>query len=389
MKVINVEGGKPIFSWAGDEVEAGALEQATNLARLPFVIDHVALMPDAHQGYGMPIGGVLFADKAVVPNAVGVDIGCGVVLIETDLLIQDIDAATTEIFLNQVARDVPVGNGPGGGHRTPTGEPFVGGPRSDVADMAIKEADLQLGTLGGGNHFLELQADDHGRIWFMLHSGSRSVGKKICDHWHRVALQHNRRWASILPHDELAWLPWETDEAQGYYQDQLVALSWAEENRRRMAGAVIAAFGKVWQARAWQVLDVHHNYVTWERHFGRDGLVHRKGAVRAKQDEIVLIPGSMSTGSYVAVGMGNPVSFNTCQHGAGRARSRAATRKLVSLAQMESQLRESGVILVTPSREKVIDESQDAYKDIENVMASSLDLVESVRRHRPLGVVKG
>lgn len=401
---VTQDDGVPIKVWA-EGIEDGAMEQAVNLSRLPFAIRHVALMPDAHQGYGMPVGGVLFADKAVVPYAIGVDIGCGVTLIETDLREDDIrvKAHRTEnpigVFLAQVARDVPVGNGPQAQHAQPAGEPYYGSlPEhsnlSAVAAQAMSTAEVQLGTLGGGNHFLELQVEDSegeddGRIWFMLHSGSRSVGKKICDHHHKVALDLNRRWHSALPHDELAYLPWGTPEASAYWTDMTAALLWAEENRRRMTQAVIAAFDKVFGAQAWQTLDVHHNYAAWENHFGKNGIVHRKGAVRAQEGEIVLIPGSMSTGSFVAEGLGNPESFNTCQHGAGRARSRAATRKLLTVEQMDADLAAQGVQLVTPKRADVIDEASIAYKDIHAVMAASTDLVKPTRRMRPLGVVKG
>lgn len=387
MKVIQ-DGGVPIKIWAAD-VEDGAREQAVNLSRLPFAIHHVALMPDAHQGYGMPVGGVLFADMAVVPYAIGVDIGCGVTLIETDLT-GPLDAEDIGKFLAQIARDVPVGNGPQAQHRAPEGEPFaITGDVSDVAAKAIGQAEIQLGTLGGGNHFLELQTDDENRIWFMLHSGSRSVGKKICDHHHKIALRLNEQWHSALPHKELAYLPWTTEWADQYWEDMTAALEWAEENRRRMAGKVIYAFGRVFKAKAWQSLDIHHNYASWENHYGRNGIVHRKGAVRARAGETVLIPGSMSTGSFVATGLGSPDSFDTCQHGAGRARSRGATRKLVTLEQMDTQLATAGVQLVTPKRADVIDESEFAYKDIYAVMAASVDLVTPIRRLRPLGVVKG
>ncbi len=377
----------PIKSWAS-QAEDSAIEQARNLANLPFAISHVALMPDAHPGYGMPIGGVLFADKAVVPYAVGVDIGCGVVLIETGMYRRQIGDRLSA-FLAQIARDVPVGNGPQAQHRAPAGEPFERSDCSALCKSAMVAADLQLGTLGGGNHFLELQVDDDDRIWFMLHSGSRSVGKKVCDHWHKIALGLNQRWFSALPDKELAYLPWETDEARGYFADMTASMAWAEENRRRMAAKVIAAFGEVFGAPAWQVLDVHHNYAAWENHLGRNGIVHRKGAVRAAKGETVLIPGSMGTASYVGGGLGNPLSFETCQHGAGRARSRGATRKQVSLADMEAQMERAGVALVTPNPAAVTDESSFAYKDIEQVMADSADLVAPIRRLRPLGVVKG
>lgn len=379
----------PIYNWAAD-VEAGALEQAVNLANLPFAIDHVALMPDAHQGYGMPVGGVLFADKAVVPYAIGVDIGCGVALIETSATVDDLTPERIAALLAQIARDVPVGNGPQAQHREPQGEPFLTTETiSDVADKAGQVAAVQLGTLGGGNHFLELQRDDDGRVWFMLHSGSRSLGKKICDHWHKVALGLDRQWHSALPHDELAYLPWGTPEATGYWSDMTFALAWAEENRRRMVGKVVYAFGRVLKAEAGQVLDVHHNYAAWEAHRGKNGIVHRKGAVRARSGETVLIPGSMGTASYVAEGLGAWESFETCQHGAGRARSRSATRKMTSLDEMNAQLEGAGVTLVTPDRGAVIDESVVAYKDIEAVMAASTDLIRPLRKHYPIGVVKG
>lgn len=388
MRVTTV-GRIPVKSWA-EEIEGAAQEQADNLSRLPFALHHIALMPDAHAGYGMPIGGVLFADKAVVPYAVGVDIGCGVVLIETTLSIPDLIPDTVHDILEQIARDVPVGNGPQAQHRKPQGEPFDPGEEMPAyVGPILDAAEVQLGTLGGGNHFLELQRDESERVWFMLHSGSRSVGKKLCDHHHRIAATLCERWHVALPDKELAFLPWETDEAQAYWRDMNMALRWAEENRRRMAGKVIAAIGGCTGAQAWQVLDVHHNYAAFENHFGKNGIVHRKGAVRAREGERVLIPGSMGTASYIGEGLGNRESFMSCQHGAGRARSRAETRRAVSLADMEAQMAGAGVILVTPDRAKVTDESAYAYKDIESVMAASADLVRPVTRLSPIGVVKG
>lgn len=381
-------GRVSVKSWAR-EIEGKAQDQADNLSRLPFALHHIALMPDAHAGYGMPIGGVLFADKAVVPYAVGVDIGCGVVLIETEMTVEMFTHNTVADILREIARTVPVGNGPQAQHRAPQGEAFDPGEVPAYVQAVLDAADVQLGTLGGGNHFLELQRDEEGRVWFMLHSGSRSVGKKLCDYHHKVAGGLCRRWHVDLPDKELAFLPWETDEAQAYWRDMNMALRWAEENRRRMAGKVIAAIGEVTDTAAWQVLDVHHNYATFENHYGQNGIVHRKGAVRAREGDTVLIPGSMGTASYVAEGLGNRESFTTCQHGAGRARSRADTRRAVSLADMEAQMAEAGVILVTPDPSKVTDESSFAYKDIEDVMAASADLIRPTRRLTPLGVVKG
>lgn len=393
------DGGAPIKSWAVNP-ETGAIEQATNLSRLPFIISHVALMPDAHQGYGMPIGGVLFADKAIVPYAIGVDIGCGVQLIETDLEEGQIyDRGYTNSineFLQQIQRDIPTGNGPHGEHTERNLSEWAEqeavlyrGGVSAVAQTAVSVAIKQLGTLGGGNHFLELQRSEDGRIWFMLHSGSRSVGKKICDYWHKIALTLNEKWHSQLPHKELAYLPWETDEAQGYWNDMQVGLAWAEENRRRMAGKVISAFGEIFGAKAWPIIDVHHNYAAWENHRGKNGIVHRKGAVSAKLGEQVLIPGSMGTSSWLAEGLGNEDSFTTCQHGAGRARSRGETRRSTNVDEMNAQLESVGVTLVTHDRNSVIDESAIAYKSIDDVMEASTDLIKPIMQLWPIGVVKG
>ena len=384
-----IEGGRvPIKSWAS-EVEEVAIDQARNLSNLPFAVSHVALMPDAHPGYGMPIGGVLFADKAIVPYAVGVDIGCGVALLSTSLTVADLTEHLSAV-LAEIAALVPCGNGPHG-QRTEIAGSFVQPDvqASEIALRALEAAETQLGTLGGGNHFIELQATPLGGVVVMLHSGSRSVGKKICDHWHKVALGLNQRWYSDLPDKELAYLPWGTDEAHGYFADMTLAMGWAEQNRVRMLADVQQVLGDVAGARCELVVDVHHNYAAWENHRGRNGIVHRKGAVRAALGGTVLIPGSMGTASYIGRGLGSAESFETCQHGAGRSRSRTATRKMVSLADMQAQMAEAGVALVTADPRSVTDESSFAYKDIEQVMRDSADLVEPVTRLRPLGVIKG
>lgn len=390
---IYTDGGVPIYNWA-ENLEAGAMQQAVNLSRLPFAIDHIAIMADGHQGFGMPIGGVLFADNAIVPYAIGVDIGCGVTLIETDIVGPLKEGAITAL-LEQIARDVPVGNGPQAEHRKPEGELFQTSiDYPDYIETILNAADKQLGTLGGGNHFLELQeeaweGEKNGRIWFMLHSGSRSVGKKICDRHYKLALEWNTLEGMVLPHRELAYFHADTEAGNSYWNDMTVALEWAEENRRRMAGKVISALGKVFKAKAWQTLDIHHNYASWEEHYGVMGIVHRKGAVNAEAGKTVLIPGSMSTGSFVATGLGSAESFNTCQHGAGRARSRGDTRRMTTLTEMNKSLSDAGVQLVTPNRGDVVDESAIAYKDVFKVMAQSTDLITPTLQLKPLGVVKG
>jgi tRNA-splicing ligase RtcB (3'-phosphate/5'-hydroxy nucleic acid ligase) len=391
LPIVTKPGRVPIKSWAG-ALDPRTLEQATNVSNLPFAIDHVALMPDGHAGYGMPIGGVLFADKAVVPYAIGVDIGCGVALVETDLTVEDLPSAALDAVLADIDRGVPTGFH---GLKTPVDREValesmgVAKPES-VKDVWFDRALSQLGTLGGGNHFLELQRDEAGTVFVMLHSGSRSLGKTTCDEFHKRALAHNRAWASALPHDELAFLPVGTDDFVGYWSAMEFALRFAEVNRSRMLDVAERAFGSLTKiGRFDRLVDVHHNYAAWEHHKGRNGIVHRKGAVRARAGEVVLIPGSMGTASYVGEGLGNAESFETCQHGAGRALSRTAARKSKTSKEVYDEMAALGVVLRSSDPKGVAEEAAFAYKDIESVMAASASLVRPTKRLTPLGVVKG
>ena len=384
-------GRVPIQSWAPD-LEGTALEQATNLSNLPFAIDHVALMPDAHAGYGMPIGGVLFADKAVVPYAIGVDIGCGVALVETDLTVEDLPTAELDKVLASIDRGVPTGY-----HslKTPVDREVALEAMGIAKPELVKDAWFdralgQLGSLGGGNHFLELQRDEAGTVFVMLHSGSRNLGKTICDEYHKRALAQNRTWHVALPHDELAFLPVGTDDFVGYWSAMEFALRFAEVNRSRMLDVVERSFEHLTKiGRFDRLVDVHHNYAAWERHVGRNGIVHRKGAVRARAGEVVLIPGSMGTASYVGEGLGNAESFETCQHGAGRALSRTAARKAKTSREVYDEMAALGVVLRSSEPKGVAEEAAFAYKDIESAMAASASLVGPSKRLTPLGVVKG
>jgi tRNA-splicing ligase RtcB len=384
-------GRVPIKSWAPD-LEEGALEQATNLSNLPFAIRHVALMPDAHTGYGMPIGGVLFAERAVVPYAIGVDIGCGVALVETDLTVETLPAEVLGRVLAYIADRVPVGFATlaDAVPRAEADQAFGLEKPASVKDVWLDRALSQLGTLGSGNHFLEVQRDEEGRIFVMLHSGSRALGKAICDEFHKRALAQNAAWHSALPHRELAYLPLGSDDYVGYWAAMEYALRFAEVNRSRMLSVVdqaLRAFTPV--SRVELVVDIHHNYAAWEHHFGQNGIVHRKGAVRARMGEIVLIPGSMGTASYVGEGLGNAESFETCQHGAGRALSRTAARKAKTSDEVYAEMASLGVMLHSGDPKTVAEEAAFAYKDIESVMAASASLVRPVKRLTPLGVVKG
>jgi tRNA-splicing ligase RtcB len=390
MKVLS-EARIPIRNWA-PSLDQGAHDQAVNLANLPFAISHVALMPDAHSGFGMPIGGVLFADKAVVPYGIGVDIGCGVTLARTDVTVRKLDRRRLERVLEKIERSVPTGfrSHERAIDRKPA-EAEIGLERPASIEKAWFERAIdQLGTLGSGNHFLEVQRDEEGRVYVMLHSGSRSLGKAICDAYYKRAVALNERWHAQLPDKQLAFLPVGEPEYEAYWSAMEYALRFAEVNRTRMMAAAEAAFWLFTGMTSWERgVDIHHNYAAWENHGGRNGIVHRKGAVRARAGETVLIPGSMGTASYIAEGLGNPESFETCQHGAGRAMSRTAARARKTSDEVYAEMKKLGVELLCSSPRDVAEEAAFAYKDIDEIMAASADLIRPIARLTPLGVVKG
>lgn len=397
----------PVWSWVPNELDEKVLGQVDNIARLPFAIDHVALMPDAHFGYGMPIGGVLFADKVIVPYAIGVDIGCGVQIAKTNLVWGDnFDAEKLRNVLRQIQRDVPTG------FSTHKVEPYseldierkLESKGVEITDTAFKQeeagavqfsywferAQLQVGTLGGGNHFLEVQRDEENRVYFMLHSGSRSFGKNICDFYAKSAQALNAKWFSELPDKELAYLPVGTKEFDGYWSAMNLALRWAEISREEMMSKALSAFRKHASVHTFEVLtDVHHNYANWENHGGKNGIVHRKGAVSAKKDEMVLIPGSMGTNSYIALGLGNEQSFSTCQHGAGRLYGRKEMSRRMTTEQVMEDMKTRGIQFISNEPASAMEEAAQAYKNVDEVMSASADLITPHTKLWPLGVVKG
>jgi tRNA-splicing ligase RtcB len=390
-----IEGARlPILSWAA-EIEDQALRQARNLGNLDVAVDHAALMPDAHSGFGMPIGGVLFTQGAVVPYAIGVDIGCGVQLARTNLVWEDdFDREKLRNVLRQIQRDIPTGFAV---HKAPpvTRDRLIrligDEPPPSITRQWFDRALVSLGTLGGGNHFLEVQADEANRVHFMLHSGSRNLGKQICEMFVKRALDACRKARRPLPDDELAYLRFDDDaDAERYWDAMTWALRWAEVNRRQMMDRAEEAFRKHASVHRFErVVDIHHNYAAVEEHAGVRGIVHRKGAVRVGAGDIVLIPGSMGTGSYVGEGLGNPQSFETCQHGAGRILGRNQAKRLKRSDEVFAEMAAWGIEFVSNEPSTAAEEAAFAYKDIEDVMARSADLVRPVTRLRPLGVVKG
>jgi len=387
MKVLQEggRGGLQIFNWA-DDLEEGALEQARNIAALPFAFHHVAIMADAHQGFGMPIGGVLASRKVIIPNAVGVDIGCGMAAIRTNLFDYDLPPEMLTQVLGNVRSMVPVGLGQT--HDIPADwEGFDRAPELQIIQQQIESARRSLGTLGAGNHFIEIQAQENGVVWAMVHSGSRNFGLKVAGEYHRAAKAMCERWHSRLPTPDLAFLPMETNEGHEYFEAMQYSLEFAKENRASMMRCIIAAFRhSVSSIVVEESIDIHHNYARWEHHFGQDVIVHRKGATSSKEGETGIIPGSMGTASYIVRGLGNHLSFESCSHGAGRRMSRTAAKRDLNLADEQSKM--TGVV-GGPRTVADLDEAPGAYKDIDAVMAAQSDLVEVVTKLRPLASLKG
>lgn len=379
----------PIKMWF-DAVEPEAMQQAYNLASLPFAFKHIALMPDCHCGFGMPIGGVLATEGAVIPNAVGVDIGCGVCAVRTDLSVQEYAGATEswKKVIGMIHEAIPLGRDH---HKEPAAlcnMPAV--PNLPIALAEFDSARYQLGTLGGGNHFIEIQKGSDGHIWAMLHSGSRNVGYKVAQHYNNVAVELNQRWKAAVPkHVGLAFLPLDTQEGQDYLFEMEWCIEFARRNRTAMMAKIQGVFDDAFPGVRFDGgIDVAHNYAAMEHHFGKNVMVHRKGATRARAGETGIIPGSQGTCSYIVEGLGNPESFMSCSHGAGRAMSRSAARVGLDLEAERAAMDKQGIIHGIET-ESDLDEAPGAYKDIEDVMLNQVDLVKPVVELRPLAVVKG
>jgi tRNA-splicing ligase RtcB len=380
----------PIKLWLHD-IEAGAMEQARNLANLPFLFKHVAVMPDAHLGYGMPIGGVMALEGMVIPNAVGVDIGCGMCAARTSLTTISTDHLKSVLSL--IRNTVPLGFNHHRHQQDPAlmPKPVDGGLNAmPIVAREYQHALTQIGTLGGGNHFIEIQKGNDGHLWLMIHSGSRNLGYQVANHYNRLAGELNRQWKSNIPPQwQLAFLPIDSNPGQQYLREMRYCVEFAYANRRlmmeRVQDAVQAVLSPV---RFEPLINIAHNYAAQEQHFHKQVMVHRKGATRAQEGEIGIIPGSQGTPSYLVRGLGNPESFESCSHGAGRTMGRKQAIRQLDLAKETKRLEDQGIIHAIRHRDD-LEEAAGAYKDIEQVIANQLDLVEVVVELRPLAVIKG
>lgn len=399
----------PVRVWLAEQgdLDENCLEQAYHLSALPFAHKWVSLMPDTHAGMGMPIGGVLAADGVVVPNAVGVDIGCGMAYTETNVRLDDIKDIMTgngtmiQAMVGDIMRNIPVGFAH---HKTPM-PCYTLDKAYDELDKYEENGELlgqleagfyQIGTLGGGNHFIEIQADDDGYLSIMLHSGSRHFGKSVCDCFHNKARELNLKWHSAVPDEyRLAFLPVDTKEGMQYLNWMNLSMDFARENREKMMLSVKAIMEK-WIGKYTDIslefkndINCHHNYAALETHYGKEVWVHRKGAVRAANGELAVIPGAMGSYSYVVMGKGNEESFCSCSHGAGRQYSRKGAMAAFTAEKVICDLAKQGVVLGKKGKADVAEESRFAYKDIDTVMNNQTDLVVPVKRLRTVGVVKG
>ena len=390
MNVWKPENGIPIKSWCED-IEDGAKEQAINLARHPSMFHHVALMPDCHQGYGMPIGGVI-ASRDVIPNAVGVDIGCGMLAINTNISVSDITSDNLKHWMGKIRKIIPVGFSHH--EHAQEWEGFDEAPDIPVIKKELQKATRQLGTLGGGNHFIEFQESDTETLWVMLHSGSRNFGYKIAKHYNELAQELCSKFHSVVcpfkGEDGLAFLPHGSDWAQEYIEAMNYALSFALENRWAMMRSVLRAIG-IEYCDSEPAINIHHNYAVLENHFGQNVWIHRKGATSARKDEMGIIPGSMGTSSYIVKGLGNPDSFQSCSHGAGRRMGRKRASQTLTVEDCDRAM--DGIIFGRWGKDRKgnvdLGEAPQAYKDIDKVMESQSDLVKIVTKLKPLAVIKG
>ena len=384
----------PIRLWLHD-IEPGAMQQAKNLANLPFAHSHIAIMPDAHEGYGMPIGGVLATKDHIIPNAVGVDIGCGMTATRTSL--REMDTGKLKSIMSSIRAIIPLGFNHHKHRQDESCMPELPVERKEAGEkipVVAREYDnalYQIGTLGGGNHFIEIQQDKDGFIWLMIHSGSRNIGKQVADHYNKLASRLNEEWNSRVPRSwQLAYLPVDQEEGQKYIREMQYCVDFAYANRQMMMSRIMDVVNGMYHGDVSfePAVNIAHNFASEEVHHGQRVWVHRKGATQARKGQTGIIPGSQGTQSYIVRGLGNPDSFESCSHGAGRVMGRKEAIRSLDLKEVIQRLDKKNIIHSIRSQ-RDLDEAPDAYKDIATVMQNQSDLVEVMVELNPLAVIKG
>lgn len=377
-----------LISWATD-VDPGTIRQAEKTARLPIVEGHVALMPDAHVGLGATVGSVIPTKGAVIPAAVGVDIGCGMIAAELDVT-EDQLPDSLEPLLGRVERAIPAGVGRGHDRVGRAAERWLAAhrPATDLAHQQARKALEQFGTLGSGNHFFELSTDERGRAWVVLHSGSRGIGNQLAQMHIATARRLAKDLGQRLEDPDLASFVEGTSEFEAYVGDMLWAQDYARANRDRMMDAAMAeVFGFLGFGRETRRINCHHNFTQREVHGGQELWITRKGAIKADVGDLGVIPGSMGTRTYVVAGRGEAASWTSCSHGAGRRLSRTQAKKRFTADDLARQM--AGKVWLADRAEALVDEIPSAYKDIDQVMADQTDLVEVLHELRQVLNYKG
>lgn len=392
---IDSQGGAPIYGWIPEQhpLEGTAYEQLKNIASLPFVHHHVAVMPDVHAGIGATVGSVVATTKAIVPSMVGVDIGCGMCAVQLSLKASDLPDSLSDIR-SKLEAAIPVGQATHErvGDLAKQGFASLEQRYKKLIDKypeieTKKHPLFQIGSLGGGNHFVEICIDEGQNVWVMLHSGSRGIGNRIGSVFIEKAKKEMEKHFIQLPDKDLSYLV----EGSELFDDYIESVSWAQEfameNRKMMLRIVLNVLEKNLKpfTLTSKAVNCHHNYVEKEHHYGKNVWLTRKGAVRARQDDLGIIPGSMGTRSYIVRGLGNAESFCSCSHGAGRVMSRGKAKLMISLEEHEKAT--AGV--ECRKDEGVLDESPAAYKDIDQVMEAQSDLVEVLHTLKQVMCIKG
>ena len=374
----------PIKLWL-KELEPGALQQAKDLANLDIAFRHIAIMPDAHQGYGMPIGGVMATKDAIVPNAVGVDIGCGMCSLRTNY--KHVEEHDLKKIMGIIRQTVPVGFKH---HKKAQDESWMPPKDKDlkIVSEEYSSALKQIGTLGGGNHFIEIQKGTDGYVWIMVHSGSRNIGLKVANYYHKKAVKELAKRKDNNTPKDLSYFMRGTEGYEDYFNEMNYCIEFALQSRKLMMERIKQAFTHVLpDVEFSNFINKPHNFAAWEKHFDTNLIVHRKGATRAEKGEWGMIPGSQGTSSFIVKGKGNPLSFNSCSHGAGRTMSRNAARRRLSLKDEGERMNKLGILHALRSK-RDLDEAPSSYKDIQEVMELQKDLVDSQVELTPMAVIK-
>ena len=388
VKIIN---NRPVMIWT-NEVDQEAMVQIGNLTTLPFLYHHLAIMPDVHAGKGMPIGGVLACNGAVVPNAVGVDIGCGMCAVKSNWKVSEIPVEVLrKEIMSGIRQRIPLGMD----HHEEKQDSSYLPTGHEVEKMTVVKARQEsilheIGTLGGGNHFIELQKDADDNLWVMIHSGSRNLGARVGAYYNDLAEKLNASWYSMVSPDiHLAFLPQGTKEFGMYWEEMKYCVDFALCNRKLMMDRIEEVLADSLKGIEFEpMINIAHNYASHENHFGKNVFVHRKGATLARKGVTGIIPGSQGTASYIVEGLGNPDSFCSCSHGAGRRLSRSAAIRTLNMAEEVAKLEAKGIVHGIRNQDD-LQEASGAYKDIEEVIANELDLVKIKTRLLPVAVIKG